>query len=70
MADLKKRYPQNILSENAGKVSRTSNEGMKFALYEMLILAGADTIYASYGSTFTVVANAIGQNEMIVLKKD
>ena len=69
-ADLMSKYPANILPKENGPVSRLSVEGMKFALYEMLILAGADTIYASFGSTFTIIANAIGRNEMIVLKND
>lgn len=67
--DLKEKYPQNILSEAMCETSRTSSVGMKFALFEMLILAGAETLYASFGSTFTIIANAVGGNEMVVLKK-
>ena len=70
LKDLKRKYPKNIISEANVAASRTSSEGMKFALYEMLILAGADTLYASYGSTFTIIANAIGGNKMITLSKD
>ena len=66
--DLKKRYSGNIISAAKEASSRSDSEGMKFALYEMLILAGADTIYASYGSTFTVIANVISGNKMITLK--
>ena len=69
--DLKAKYSGNIVSEANTAVSRTSAEGMRFALYEMLILSGAETLYASYGSTFTVIANAIGNNRMetMVLNK-
>lgn len=69
MAELKDKYPLNILSESDSEVSRSSSEGMKYALYEMLILAGADALYASFGSTFTVIANAIGKNKMVVIQK-
>ena len=67
LEDLKNRYPETIVSEASAVASRTSSEGMQFALYEMLILSGADTLYASYGSTFTVIANAIGGNRLAVL---
>ena len=66
--DLRNRYPDAIVSEANSGVSRTSSEGMQFALYEMLILSGAETLYASYGSTFTVIANAIGSNRLVVLE--
>lgn len=65
--DLKMRYPDNICSEASTAASRTSSEGMQFGLYEMLILSGAETLYASFGSTFTVIANAIGGNRMETL---
>ena len=69
LEDLRNKYPSNIVSEASGAVSRRTSEGIKFALYEMLILAGAETIYASFGSTFTKIANIIGKNEMITLQK-
>ena len=69
LVDLKNRYPENIVSEANSGVSRTSSEGMQFALYEMLILSGADTLYASYGSTFTVIAHVISGNRLEVLSK-
>ncbi len=68
LMDLKKKYPDNIVSEASGAVSRRTAEGIQFALYEMLILAGAKTLYASFFSTFSLIANCIGKNEMIVLK--
>ncbi len=69
---LEKQFPNNIISailkEDAlPMLSRQSSEGMRFALLEMLILANAITIYASYGSTFSIIANTIGGNEMTVL---
>ncbi|MCR4635494.1 MAG: hypothetical protein K5754_04610 [Butyrivibrio sp.] len=67
--DMKKKWPDNIIYTKVDSISRRSTEGIKFALYEMLILAGARTIYASYGSTFSQIANLIGGNEMIVVKK-
>ncbi len=67
LEDLRSRYPNIICSEAREEVSRTSAEGMVFALYEMLILSGAEVLYASYGSTFTVIANAIGGNRMETL---
>ena len=67
--NIKKLYPNNIFSEAISETSRGDSKGMKFALYEMLILAGAKILYASYGSTFAQIANLIGGNEMIVLKK-
>ncbi len=70
LEDLQNKYPDNIISEALGKnLSRRSTEGIQFALYEMMILAGAGTIYASFGSTFSQIANLIGGNEMIVVKK-
>ncbi len=69
LEDLKRRFPHNIFSEAMASADRRSKEGMQFALYEMLILAGAETLYASYGSTYTMIANIIGKNEMITLRK-
>ncbi|MBQ9590307.1 MAG: hypothetical protein IJR29_09005 [Butyrivibrio sp.] len=69
LENLKSKYPANIISSTR-EVSRISSEGMKFALYEMLILSRADVLYASFGSTFTIIANAIGNNQMVVLKKE
>ncbi|WP_022768214.1 hypothetical protein [Butyrivibrio sp. NC2007] len=69
LGDLMTKYPDRIYSEANSTVSRMSSEGMRFALYEMLILSGAETLYASYGSTFTVIANAIGHNKMIIVSK-
>ncbi len=68
LEDLKNRYPDNIVSEATGAVSRRNAEGIRFALYEMLILAGAKTLYASFFSTFSQIANCIGGNDMVVLK--
>ncbi|MBO5622926.1 MAG: hypothetical protein J5959_15015, partial [Butyrivibrio sp.] len=70
LKDLKEKYPDNIFSEASGAVSRRTAEGIRFALYEMLILAGARTLYGSYFSTFSLIANCIGKNEMVVLHKD
>ncbi len=67
--DFRSKYPKTICSEANTSVSRTSTEGMRFALYEMLILSGAECLYASYGSTFTVIANAISHNKMIIVSK-
>lgn len=67
--DLIAKWPDNIIYTKVDSISRRSTEGIQFALYEMLILAGARTIYASYGSTFSQIANLIGGNEMIVVKK-
>lgn len=67
LEDLKSKYPDRIYSEASTAVSRSTSEGIKFALYEMLILSGAETLYASYGSTFTKIANAIGNNRMETL---
>ena len=69
LKDIIAKYPSNICSEANTAASRTSSEGMRFALYEMLILSGAETLYASYGSTFTVIANAIGGNSMVTLTR-
>ncbi len=70
LKDLQSKYPHNIISEALGNsLSRRSTEGIQFALYEMLIMAGAKTIYASYGSTFSQIANLIGGNKMIVVKR-
>lgn len=68
--DMKEKWPENIIFSPSKAISRRSTEGIQFALYEMLILAGAETIYASYGSTFSQIANLIGGNEMVVVKKD
>ncbi|WP_026520230.1 hypothetical protein [Butyrivibrio sp. FCS006] len=70
LKDLKEKYPDNIFSEASGAVSRRTAEGIRFALYEMLILAGARTLYGSYFSTFSLIANCIGKNEMVVLHID
>ncbi len=70
LEDMKNRWPENIIYSKAKEISRRSPEGIRFALYEMLILAGAQTIYASYGSTFSQIANLIGGNEMVVIKVD
>lgn len=67
--DLRKKYPEHIFSEATKSVSRRTTEGIQFAVYEMLILAGAKTLYASFFSTFSLIANCIGGNEMIVVKK-
>lgn len=67
--DMKDKWPENIIFLPSKVISRRSTEGIQFALYEMLILAGAETIYASYGSTFSQIANLIGGNEMVVVKK-
>lgn len=68
ISDLSRKYPNNVLSESSGNISRTSSEGIQFALYELLILAHAHTIYASFGSTFTQVASIVGRNEIETLK--
>ena len=68
LEDMKKRWPENIIYSKTNEISRCSSEGIRFALYEMLILAGAETIYASFSSTFSQVANVIGHNEISVLK--
>ncbi len=70
LEDMKIKWPENIIYSESKAISRHSREGIRFALYEMLILAGAKTIYASYGSTFSQIANLIGSNEMVVLKAD
>lgn len=69
LEQLKDKYPENILSEASGAADRKSREGIRFALYEMLILANARRIYASFGSTFSLIANLIGNNEIVVVKK-
>ena len=66
----KEKFPNNVISELNGNLSRRTSDGIQFALYEMLILAGAKTLYASYFSTFSSLANCIGKNEIIVVKKD
>ena len=68
--DLKSRYPSNVVSEATEAVSRRTAEGIRFAVYEMLILAGAEKIYASFGSTFTIIANSIGHNSIETLKTE
>ncbi len=69
LMDLKNKYPDNVVTQANSSPSRRTSEGIKFALYEMLILAGAKTLYASYFSTFSLMAHCIGKNEIIVLKK-
>lgn len=69
LADMKDKWPENIIFSPAEAITRRSREGIQFALYEMLILAGAETIYASYGSTFSKIANLISGNEMVVMQK-
>ena len=68
LEDMRNKYPANVLSEASSAVSRRTKEGIQFALYEMLILAGARNLYASYFSTFSSVASYIGGNNIIVLK--
>ncbi|WP_051688645.1 hypothetical protein [Butyrivibrio sp. AE2032] len=70
LKDLKDKYPQNVYSEATKAVSRRTSEGIQFALYEMLILAGAKNLYASYYSTFSSMASCIGRNNITILKKE
>nr|WP_297705615.1 hypothetical protein [uncultured Butyrivibrio sp.] len=69
ISEFKEKYPDNIVSEAADNVTRLTSDGIRYALYEMMLLSGAQTLYASYGSTFSLVANSMGKNKMVVLKK-
>jgi len=65
--NMRLKWPDNIMFSPAKTISRNSREGIQFALYEMLILSRAETIFASFGSTFSQIANLIGGNKMEVL---
>lgn len=67
LQDMRSKWPDNIIFSPAESISRNSRRGIQFALYEMLILSRAETIFASFGSTFSQIANLIGGNKMEVL---
>ena len=62
------RYGKNVTFSHQA-ADRNSISGIREALVEMLLLAHAQKIYGSYGSSYSELAADFGGNELIILKK-
>lgn len=65
---LHKQFPDRILSNNK-VLDRNSIIGMQDALTDMMCLAKTRKIFGSYWSSFSETAAAIGQIDLIVVRK-
>lgn len=63
------RYGKNVTYSQM-VADRNTIEGIREALVEMLLLANAQKIYGSYGSSYSELAADFGGNELVILKKD
>lgn len=67
--DLKKRFGESIITYNA-ELSRASENGMKDALIELLVLSKTKKIFGSWWSSYSEMAAKIGNIDLEILKKE
>lgn len=68
--ELKERYGKMIFVNEACARGRKSAEAIQDAAVDLLMLANADKIYGSIGSTFSEIAAAIGSKPLILFHFD
>lgn len=67
---MKKKFGTRVFSFEQKVFSRANSQGMQDGLVDLLALSKCCIIYGSYGSTFSRMASYIGNNELIILKRD
>ncbi|MFA9376708.1 MAG: hypothetical protein ACERKZ_08135 [Lachnotalea sp.] len=65
---LRKKFPNNIISNRNKTLSRNSVDGMHDALIDLMCLANTTKIFGSYFSSFTDIAADWNQIEKIVIQ--